>query len=209
MNLNTIGRKYGTDKCNINHSQDGLSMLSRYEKYLINKRIKKNNILEIGVLNGASIRTWKEYFENSNIVGLDIDPRCKSFEQERIQIYIGSQGDEEIKNKIQKRYNSFDFIIDDGSHVNSLTIKSFELYWPLLNKGGIYIIEDIFNTYSPAMKNWPGMKYNDDDLDYNNNREEFEKFLIHELIRNVDKIDSDIFSVNIYMSTIVIRKNVN
>ncbi len=39
-------------------------------------------------------------------------------------------------------YDSFDIIIDDGSHMNRDVIKSFELLFPLLNDNGIYIVED-------------------------------------------------------------------
>ena len=38
---------------------------------------------------------------------------------------------------------NFDVIIDDGSHKPSDQIKSFEILWPMLSDGGLYIIEDV------------------------------------------------------------------
>lgn len=48
---------------------------------------KEINILEIGVSHGGSLQMWKEYFgDKATIFGLDIDPLCKSFEEEKINI---------------------------------------------------------------------------------------------------------------------------
>lgn len=43
---------------------------------------------------------------------------------------------------MNNKFGPYDVIIDDGSHLNSDVIKTFELMFPLLNDGGIYIIED-------------------------------------------------------------------
>jgi hypothetical protein len=40
-----------------------------------------------------------------------------------------------------------DIIIDDGGHINSDVISSFEILFPKLNNFGFYIIEDIENSY--------------------------------------------------------------
>ena len=64
-NLTELGLKYGTDK-----SENGYTKI--YENFLSDKRDAKNNILEIGVWRGASLRMWSEYFPNSLILGMDI-----------------------------------------------------------------------------------------------------------------------------------------
>jgi hypothetical protein len=43
---------------------------------------------------------------------------------------------------IKEKYNYFDIIVDDGSHHIDDVISNFDNYFPLLNDGGIYIVED-------------------------------------------------------------------
>jgi hypothetical protein len=49
----------------------------------------------------------------------------------------------------------FDFIIDDGSHVNSHQIESFRILWPFLKDGGTYIVEDVQTSYWPYFGGGP------------------------------------------------------
>ena len=42
-------------------------------------------------------KTWKEYFSNAQIYGLDIDSGCKKHEEDRVNIVIGSQIDENFR----------------------------------------------------------------------------------------------------------------
>ena len=70
--LDRISIARGTDKSSICHNY-----CNKYEKYFPFKRYEKLNILEIGVLDGQSLRVWKEYFFNSNILCIDITKECK------------------------------------------------------------------------------------------------------------------------------------
>ena len=40
-----------------------------------------------------------------------------------------------------------DIVIDDGSHVASHQRTSFEFLYPLLNVGGVYLVEDLHTAY--------------------------------------------------------------
>jgi hypothetical protein len=140
--LNDIGVKYKTDKSSIIHDY-----LKKYEKYFPFKRTDKIKILEIGVLNGDSIRTWKEYFLNAEIIAIDINPDCKKHEEERINIEIGDQTDESFLKNVTDKYGLFDLIIDDGSHINSHIIKSFKFLFNFVNPQGLYVVEDTSSSY--------------------------------------------------------------
>jgi hypothetical protein len=141
--LDELGLKYGTDKASDHHDY-----LKKYEKYLPFKREDKLRILEIGVHDGPSLRMWKEYFYNSKIIGVDIDPECKKQEEDRIIVEIGNQNDFKFLHyNIGEKYKLFDLIIDDGSHVNEHVIHSFGWLFRFLNKGGVYIIEDACTSY--------------------------------------------------------------
>ncbi len=135
-----IGKKYPTNK-------NDYGFLDIYEKYFKNLKEKKLNILEIGVDKGDSLRLWKEYFTNANICGLDIDK--KDFSIEGVKIYQGDQNDKSLLDEIAKKYGKFDIIIDDGSHVSSHIINSFNHLFDHLSSNGLYIIEDLQTSYIP------------------------------------------------------------
>jgi hypothetical protein len=168
----------------------------------------------LGILNGGSLKTWEEYFINGNIVGLDIDPSKTIYNTERTKIFIGSQNNSKLINDIKKSYPSgFDIIIDDASHINQLSFESFNLLYDSVKPGGFYVIEDThctygdkwFNNFSNIVKDWPGMSYNDSDVNFNNNRSDFDNFL-SEKIEMLDKKGGNIFSIHIHSETILIEK---
>jgi len=140
--LNEIGLKNNTDKSSIIHDY-----LKKYEKYFPFDRSDKLKILEIGVLNGSSVKTWKEYFFNSEIIGIDINSDCKKYEEDRIHIEIGDQTDEVFLDYVSKKYGYFDLILDDGSHINSHVIKSFKFLFNYVKPQGLYVVEDACTSY--------------------------------------------------------------
>ena len=115
---------------------------------------KKISFLEIGIQNGGSIEVAQKLFDpKSSISGLDIDPRCSDISAilKNVNIYIGSQVDEQILNRITNDHNKkFDVIIDDGSHIQSHMIFTFTRMFQFINDGGIYLIEDTHTNYSPS-----------------------------------------------------------
>lgn len=142
--LNDIAILRGTDKSSLVHDY-----CRKYEKYLPFKRDEELKILEIGVLNGESLRMWKDYFFNSNIVGIDINRKCKQYEEPRISVEIGSQTDGDFLSTLSQKYEYFDLIVDDGSHFNSDVIFSFEHLFGVLKSGGVYAVEDSCTSYWP------------------------------------------------------------
>lgn len=191
-----IATKYKTDKV-----ENGY--INYYSKHFSPLRNKKLNVLEIGVkretetTSGAcSLKTWKEYFSESNIYGIDIDSKNKEYEQDRIEIFIGNQADESFINEVVKKVGQFDIIIDDGSHVNELTIASWKYLFPHLKSGGIYVIEDMVCSYqnldefevrrkAKNNQHWWGMHLLPETVSYNNDRKILNNFFA-ERIFNMD-----------------------
>lgn len=137
-----------------------------YEKHFYPLRKKKLNILEIGVggydnpaAGGNSLRMWKYYFPHSMIYSIDIHEK-DCLQEKRIKIFKGSQADEEFLRSVFNKIGSLDIVIDDGSHINEHVITSFKILFPLLNKGGIYVVEDTQTSY------WP--EYGGDSSNLNN-----------------------------------------
>lgn len=107
-------------------------------------------ILEIGVAKGGSLEMWNHYFKGEcTIYGIDIDPTCKRFESEfsNVKIFIGDQSNTIFLNQIKSQVPKVDILIDDGSHINSHIIKSFEELYPIVTPGGTYLIEDLHTSY--------------------------------------------------------------
>lgn len=215
--LARIGKVYGTDKIDTVHTYKGLSYLDIYEKYFNTFKNKSINLLEIGVLRGDSLKVWKQYFPKGKIFGLDIDPSAKQYEEDRISIQIGSQADEDVLNTLCDRAKGFDIIIDDGSHVNEFTIKSFEYLFKKMKAGGIYIIEDLGCSYEKleeisindgrkgVREIWPGMKYNRPEDDLNNNRKDMDVFF-EEIIYDLDHRRGDVLALHFWSNLAVIIK---
>lgn len=108
-----------------------------FEKY-------RNNcsFLEIGLALGDSIKLFDEYFTNSNIVGVDISVVfTPSIYKNKVEIIQSDATKKEFLETIQGK--TFDIIIDDGSHMEDDQVVTFNLLKSRMNKGGIYIIEDI------------------------------------------------------------------
>ena len=68
--------------------------LELYDRHLSRFRGRPVRILELGIFSGGSLQIWKSYFgEHAAIHGVDIDPSCAQFVEERIVPHIGSQSD--------------------------------------------------------------------------------------------------------------------
>jgi hypothetical protein len=146
-NLNKLGEIYGTDKVGVHF------YTPHYMTHLKRFRLKKINLLEIGVggyenpLNGGnSLRMWKKYFPFGRIFSLDIYDKSPH-QENRIKIFKGSQVDKEFLNEVSDYIGGIDIIIDDGSHINEHVIETFNVLFPKLTDGGIYIIEDSQTSY--------------------------------------------------------------
>lgn len=136
----------GTDKASNIHGY-----CQKYERYLPFDRQKPLTLLEIGVLSGASILAWSEFYPNARVVGVDINPDCAQFHDEdrNITIEIGSQADGAFLQHVAEQYGPFDLIVDDGSHLQNHVIFSFECLWPWVKAGGVYVVEDSVTSYWP------------------------------------------------------------
>lgn len=130
-----------------------------YESQFSSIQDEPVKILEIGVYNGGSLYMWRKYFPNAELlVGIDIDPYCKRWEdkEENIFIEIGDQVNKEFLLEVNKKYGPFDIIIDDGGHENNQIITTFQVLFPLLKNNGYYVVEDTYHSY------WPNYSCNKD-----------------------------------------------
>jgi len=124
-----------------------------YEENFSKYRNKKITVLEIGVFRGGSLKMWKNYFKDESlIVGIDINPNCKKFENKDTKIFIGDQTDQNFLNKVIKTIGKPDIIIDDGGHTSNQQITTFNNLYNKLNDQGTYLVEDTHSSYHPKFQ---------------------------------------------------------
>lgn len=119
-----------------------------YHQHFARFRGKPVTILEFGVSHGGSLQMWKHYFgPKARIFGVDINPRCKEYEEPNIEIMIGDQGDRAFLQSVADRIGQIDVVIDDGGHRPEQMIATFEVLWPNVVNGGVLLIEDMHAAY--------------------------------------------------------------
>lgn len=133
------------------------SYLQNYDR--ITQYLEAKNILEIGVQNGGSLEIWNDIYPDAeNIVGVDTNDSCSRlvFDSEIFTLVIADAGKHEIVQYLKDVSNSFDLIVDDGSHQNLDIVSSLVYLLPMLDSNGFYVIEDISTSYWPS---WGGSLY--------------------------------------------------
>lgn len=150
-NLTEIALKYTTDKAN------GHNYTPHYDFHFERLRNENIKLLEIGIggytnpnEGGGSLKMWKEYFYNGQIYALDIEEKL-GLDDDRIKTYKGSQIDNYFLSNLCDEIGEMDIIVDDGSHVPSHIIHTFNFLFPKLKSGGIYVVEDTQTSYWKSM----------------------------------------------------------
>lgn len=123
------------------------TFLEKYEETFEPIRREKLKILEIGVggyknpeKGGGSLRMWAEYFENSHIIGVDVNNKNLDLPS-NVTFQKGSQVDLGFLDRIVSEYGPFDIVIDDAAHVTNMTVKTIEALWE--HTVMYYIVEDL------------------------------------------------------------------
>ena len=140
--------------------QMGLNHTPYYERYLGPLRHKSLKVLEIGVANGHSIASWFYYFPNSAIYAADIKKSHKFFyKAKRISYHSLDCMNDKAVSKFIAKNNNFDIIIDDSEHTQPAHTNNIKNFYPTLNPGGIFVLEDFkTNDVQHALER----KYNED-----------------------------------------------
>ena len=119
-----------------------------YERHFRDFVYKPVTFIEIGCGLGGSLPMWKRYFgPHARIIGIDINPECKNFEEDQIEVYIGQQQDCQFLQSLIDEVGTPDIVLDDGSHVMSHVMASFQFLYPRMLKNGIYMVEDLHTAY--------------------------------------------------------------
>jgi hypothetical protein len=121
-----------------------------YHRHFAAFRGRSPVVVEIGVFHGGSLEMWRQYFgAGAHIVGIDVDPRCRQFEGDSVNVMIGDQADRGFLAEVRTRFPHVDIVIDDGGHTMAQQITSFEELYPHLQPQGVYLCEDLHTSYFP------------------------------------------------------------
>lgn len=170
--LAALFNKYGSDK-------DRNGYTPHYHAIFKHLREKPIDLLEVGIgtmipgvpssmvgyslpgyAPGGSLRAWRDYFPNGNIVGCDVQPDTQ-FTEERIRtILCDSRREEPLQEALGDQM--FDIVIDDGSHWDECQRETLYRLWRRVRPGGYYIIEDVTvnsripTEFRPQIQNFVG-----------------------------------------------------
>lgn len=146
--LTEIANKYNTDKgtnqC-CDNKRKGHGFTEFYYEYF--KDLKHPVILELGVWEGASIKMFNDFFNGDcEIHCVDIDPK-RNIESigDNVHFHLLDLGNEKQLSEFVKKMGdiSFDIILDDASHLIYHQMLAYSFLRKLLNKNGMYVMEDL------------------------------------------------------------------
>lgn len=146
--LSTLAEKYKTDKGLWHHGYTPI-----YHDYFERLRHSKITLLEIGIggyndphKGGESLKMWGEYFANGKIIGIDIHDKY-GLTKGNVSTYKYNATSDEDMHQLLWINGGIDIVIDDGSHINTDIIEAFEIIFPHIADGGIYVVEDTETAY--------------------------------------------------------------
>lgn len=144
--LNELGVRIGVDKSSLSHDY-----LKYYEIAFSDRKNEPLKFLEIGFLTGASAALWHEYFPNAELYFMEIYPdyfRKSRFKfSNRVHFIAGDQESDDDLNRLINETGPLDIILDDGGHTMNQQLTSFKKLFPILQPGGMYIIEDLHTSH--------------------------------------------------------------
>jgi len=201
--LDYLFHEYGSDKANIfkpnQHQGHGFSIY--YEKKLEKYKNRNINILEIGSYAGASAAAFTKYLPKSKVYCFDVNISNFKYKSENINVYgIDINNQKKVVktlNKIflEKNFNQFDLIIDDGSHNLSDILNSLKIFLKYVKNKGLYIIEDYKHpNYYEYNRNIDHLLV-DQIFESLNNKESFNSNIFNdddqkELIQSIERIET-------------------
>ena len=125
-----------------------------YERFLARFRNTRAVMLEIGIADGGSSVIWRRWLgPDVELHCADINPRCVAGDDghPRTTTHHGDQADAGFLGRVLAATSGpLDVVLDDGGHSMDQQISTFEVLYPRLAPGGVYVVEDCHTSYWPS-----------------------------------------------------------
>ena len=109
--------------------------------------------IEVGVFNGGSLFMWRKWLgEKARIIGVDLNPAAKKWEEFGFEIYIGDQGDPLFWQNLYAKIGKFDVLLDDGGHQTFQQIVTLTEGLNACKSNSLILIEDTIASYMNDFK---------------------------------------------------------
>lgn len=129
-------------------SQKHTTYFEIYDKLFTRYQGKEITFVEIGVLAGGSLFMWREFFgPKARIIGIDLNPDTKKWEEHGFEIFNGSQSNTNFWESVIKQIGKIDVVLDDGGHTYLQQITTLEMLLPHINDNGMLVTEDTHTSY--------------------------------------------------------------
>lgn len=160
------GHRMGPRKVGLEHNYAPV-----YAHYLSDRRV--GTLVEMGVLRGLGLAIWVDLFPQAHIIGLDWDwtayqehlPKLLqlgAFSQSLPRVYRFDELDPKADQMLHAiTPGGIDVFIDDALHYDDAIIQAFVKFFPILNKGGVYFIEDNARVIYELRRKFPELRFND------------------------------------------------
>jgi len=137
-----LAYELGTDK-----SKDDHNYVALYSMLFDARRLSIQNVTEVGIATGQSLKMWHEYFPHATIHGIDIENvsilNTVMAPFERVKLHRASSQVVGVSEYLGLAPESMDLVIDDGDHTWSGQERTLANMWRLVKPGGFYMIEDV------------------------------------------------------------------
>jgi hypothetical protein len=139
---------------------------------------------------------WSKYFSDARVVGVDVRDGCAGLcrNYPGISIRIADA-------RALRQPESFDVVIDDGSHISADIVDIYRTNWPSLVPGGVYFIEDLKCTHNPLYPKQTAMRAAPERFE----RRHFVEF-INRLLVEMDWGRGEVESLHFHRELAMIRK---
>jgi predicted O-methyltransferase YrrM len=118
-------------------------------------KVKKSEpkvILEIGVHLGYSLQDWRRAFEPDILIGVDNDTSKLRFDDADIIEGDSHSVDTWDEVKLALAGSKVDFLFIDGDHTYEGVKQDYEMYGPLVKKGGVIALHDAGIADNPGVE---------------------------------------------------------